>query len=208
MLRERRADAGAPAVIELRVNGVFVMDTLETSSELGLAAAALDQCANPRSVLVGGLGLGFTARAVLDDSRVDSLTVVEIEDALVQWMRDGTIPHGPRYFADDRLTVMVGDIRSAITAAPPSSYDLVLLDVDNGPAYLVYDENAAVYEEAFLTSVRMTLRPGGVLAIWSAAEAPALEGKMAHSFGNVVAIPFDVTLQSRDECYWLYLSRA
>jgi spermidine synthase len=207
VLRERRAGDDSPPVIELRVNGVFVMDSLETGSELGLARAALEQCADPRSVLVGGLGLGFTARAVLDDSRVRSLAVVEVEDAIVRWMRDGTISHGPQCLADDRLTVKVADIRSVIAGSPPSCYDLVLLDVDNGPGYLVYEENATLYQEAFLACVREKLRPGGALAIWSAAEAPALEGKMAHAFGNALAIPFDVTLQSRDECYWLYVSR-
>lgn len=208
VLRERREGAEAPAVIELRVNGVFVMDTLETKSELGLATAALSRCADPRRVLVGGLGLGFTARAVLADRRVESLTVVEIEGALVRWMRDGTIPHGPHYLDDDRLSVVVADIRGVVTKSPPVSYDLVLLDVDNGPGFLVHDDNAAVYEETFLACVRDKLRPGGALAIWSAAEAPALEGKMAHAFGNALAIPFDVTLQRRQDCYWLYLSRA
>ncbi len=210
VLRERRdPDLGdkAPTALELRVNGVFVMDTLETSSEKGLAAAALKQVENPRQVLVGGLGLGFTAHEVLADHRVERLVVVEIEDALVQWMRDGTIPHGPSYLADRRLTVVTADIRTVIAEATPASYDLVLLDVDNGPGFLVYDDNEEIYQRPFLEQAGEALRPGGALVVWSAAESPRLAAEMEGVFGSVVAIPFDVTLQSREEHYWIYLSR-
>lgn len=210
VLRERRdsdAPEQAPAVLELRVNGVFVMDTLETSSEKGLATAALKQVENPRNVVVGGLGLGFTMHEVLADQRVEKLVVVEIEDALVQWMRDGTVPHGPAYLADQRLSVMTADIRVAMAEATPAAYDLVLLDIDNGPGFLVYAENEAVYQRTFLEQTRSALRPGGALVIWSAAESADLNQQMREVFGNVVAIPYDVTLQSRDEHYWLYLSR-
>lgn len=200
--------ANTAVVLELRVNGIFVMDTAEISSEKGLATAALNQVEDPRSVVVGGLGLGFTMHEVLADSRVEKLVVVEIEDALVQWMRDGTIPYGPSYLADARLTVMTADIRVAIAEAATAAYDLVLLDVDNGPGSLVYDDNAAIYQRGFLIQTRECLRPGGALVIWSAAESSSLRTEMDDAFGNVVAIPYDVTLQSRAEQYWLYLSRA
>ena len=210
VLRERRDPDGgpnAPVVLELRVNGVFVMDTVETSSEKGLATAALKQVENPRTVVVGGLGLGFTMHEVLADKRVEKLVVVEIEDALVQWMRDGTVPHGPAYLADERVSVMAADIRVAVAEATPAAYDLVLLDVDNGPGFLVYDDNIAVYQREFLEQTRRCLRPGGALVIWSAAESPTLKTELKEVFGDAVAIPFDVTLQSRDEHYWIYLAR-
>jgi spermidine synthase len=210
VLRERRdPEAGptAPVVLELRVNGVFVMDTFETSSEKGLASAALKQVGSPRNVLVGGLGLGFTVHEVLADHRVEKLVVVEIEDAIVQWMRDGTVPHGPSYLADERVSVVTADIRTAMAEATPSAYDLVLLDVDNGPGFLVYDENEAVYQREFLHQVLDCLRPDGALVVWSAAESPTLQAEMQEVFGDAVAVPFDVTLQSRDEHYWIYLAR-
>lgn len=210
VLRERHdPDAGpnAPTVLELRVNGVFVMDTLETSSEKGLAATALKQVEAPRDVVVGGLGLGFTVHEVLADLRVERVVVVEIEDALVQWMRDGTVPHGPSYLADERVTVMTADIRTAMAEATAAAYDLVLLDVDNGPGFLVHDDNAEVYQGEFLGQTRDCLRPGGALVIWSAEESPVLRAEMEQVFGNAVAIPYDVTLQSREDHYWIYLSR-
>ena len=211
VLRERRdpaAGPNAPAVLELRVNGVFVMDTLETSSEKGLATAALKRVENPRNVVIGGLGLGFTAHEVLADKRVERLVVVEIEDALVQWMRDGTVPHGPAYLADERLSVMTADIRVAMAEATPAAYDLVLLDVDNGPGFLVYDENEGIYQREFLELTASCLRPGGAVVIWSADESPALQAEMREVFGDAVALPFDVNLQTRDEHYWLYLARS
>ncbi len=210
VLRERHdPDHGdeAPTALELRVNGVFVMDTLETSTEQELARVALAHVEDPAVVLVGGLGLGFTAHALLADPRVERVVVAEVEDALVRWMRDGTVPHGPSYLADARLEVLVADIRLAVVEAGDASYDLVLLDVDNGPGFLVYDENAAVYEQEFLRQVARTLRPGGALLVWSAAEAPDLRASMEQVFGAVAPLPYDVRLQSRAEQYWLYLSR-
>ena len=209
VLRERHdPDAPeGPRVLELRVNGVFVMDTLETSSERGLASAALGQVEAPRSVVVGGLGLGFTAHEVLADPRVERLVVVEIEEALVGWMRDGTVPHGPTFLADERLSVVTADIRVAVAEAAPEQHDLVLLDVDNGPGFLVHDDNEAVYQEPFLRQLHAVLRPGGALVVWSAAPSEALRRDLERVFGGCVPIPYEVALQSRDEHYWLYLAR-
>lgn len=204
VLRERRKD-GAPTVLELRVNGVYVMDTVETTSERALARAALELIEQPRRVLVGGLGLGFTMHEVLADPRVEQCTVVEIEQPLVDWMRDGTIAHGPHLLADDRVTVTVGDVAQALAEAGEDTYDLVLLDVDNGPDNLVHDANAAIYRVPFLEAARRSVRE--VLAVWSSAEAPQLEAAMREVFGNVEPRPYDVLLGEREERYWLYVSR-
>ncbi len=206
VLRERRSE-GAPSVLELRANGVFVMDTLETSTERALASAALELVDDPRAVVVGGLGLGYTMHEVLADSRVEKCAVVEIEQALVDWMRGGTVPHGPALLADRRVTVVVADVAVALAEARPASYDLILLDVDNGPGYLVHEENAALYRAPFLAAGRAALRPGGVLVIWSASPAPELEDVLREVFGEAEARPHPVRLQDRDETYWLYVAR-
>ena len=209
VLRARRDPEApdGPHVLELRVNGVFVMDTLETSTEKELARVALAQVEQPSRVVVGGLGLGFTAHEVLGDHRVEQLVVVEIEDALVGWMRDGTVPHGPAFLADDRLHVVTADIRVAFAEAAPDTYDLVLLDVDNGPGFLVYDDNAEVYGDGFLTTVRTALRAGGAAVVWSADRSAELAATLERVFGTVEELPYDVTLQGREERYWLYLAR-
>ena len=181
------------------------MDTLETTTERALANAALDLVERPTRVLVGGLGLGFTMHEVLADSRVESCTVVEIEQAVVDWMREGTVAHGPKMLADERASVVVADVAVALQEAGEASYDLVLLDVDNGPGYLVHDANEALYHPPFLQAARRATAQ--VLVIWSAAEAPQLCAAMDAVFGNVTAAPYDVRLGERDEQYWLYSSR-
>ncbi len=209
VLRERHAvdSPGEGGVLELRVNGAFVMDTLETTSERQLARAALAEVKDPRAVVVAGLGLGYTAHEVLTDPRVERVVVVEVEDALVRWMRDGTVPHGPSYLADERLSVVVADIRQAVEEARPSTYDLVILDVDNGPGQLVHEDNAVVYGADFLRRLADILRPGGAVVVWSAAESQELADELTAVFGAATPIPFDVRLQGRDEQYWLYLAR-
>ena len=204
VLRERRDD-NTPTILELRVNGVFVMDTLETTSERALANAALELVARPTRVLVGGLGLGFTMHEVLADPRVQACTVVEIEPAVVDWMRDGTIAHGAQLLADERVTVVVADVAMALAEAGEAAYDLVLLDVDNGPDHLVHDANDALYKTPFLQAAHWATAQ--VLVIWSASEAPRLQAAMRAVFGNVEATPYDVRLGEREEQYWLYSSR-
>src|SRR4051795_8482712 len=165
VLRERRPVDGGPVSLELRANGVFVMDTVEVSTERAMAHAALALVDEPRAVVVAGLGLGYTMHEVLADSRVEKCAVVEIEPALVEWMRAGLVPDGPALLADERVTVVEADIVAALQEARDASYDLVLLDVDNGPGYLVHAANAALYEQPALTAVRRALRAGGALVV-------------------------------------------
>jgi spermidine synthase len=201
-IEERAADA-----LELRVNGVFVMDTRETTSEIELASAALALVEDPRDVVVAGLGLGYTLHRVLEDRRVEQVKVVELEEALVGWMRDGTVPHGPSVLADKRVHVVNADIVTAIAEAT-STYDLVLLDVDNGPDHLVHTANAGVYQHDFLAGARRILNPGGALVVWSANPSAELQRVMKQVFGNCTEHRYDVLLQDRQEEYLLYLSRA
>ena len=121
LVLRRRSEDNAGDVLELRVNGVFVMDTRETSTERALAEIALAQVTDPRNVLVGGLGLGFTTRAVLEDVRVERVVVVEIEGVLVEWMRDGTVPHGPEFLADARLSIANLDVAHAVEELTPAA---------------------------------------------------------------------------------------
>lgn len=207
LLRRERDEA-----VELRVNGVFVMDDVETSSEQLLARATLAALAAPAGravdVLVGGLGLGFTLAAVLEDARVGRVVVAEIEPSLVRWHRDGTLDAElavPSPVADSRVRIAMGDVREVVASIPAGSIDLILLDVDNGPGYLVHDANSAVYGEEFLQICRSRCRPRGLTAVWSAAPAPALADAMQRVFGSVDERAVPVTLGRRETTYHLYL---
>ena len=134
----RRRGSTSP-IYELIVNGVFLMDTVETSTERLLAEAALERCRAPRDVMVGGLGLGFTVKALLADHRVEHIDVTEIEPLLVDWLRADLVPGTAAVLSDQRVRGTIGDVAGAFAA--PASYDVALLDVDNGPDFRVSELN-------------------------------------------------------------------
>jgi spermidine synthase len=209
LVLRRRADGA----LELRVNGVFVMDTVETSSERALAAAGLETVDDPRRVLIAGLGLGFTLRAVLENPRVEQVTVVELEPALVDWLRTDVVPGGSALLADPRVTVLVDDIAGAVTGPAGAiegadGYDVVLLDVDNGPDHMVHDTNALLYDRPFLRRCAGLLADDGVLVFWSMSHSPALLDALGAVFGRSWAQPCPVRLGERAETYWLHLAGA
>ena len=193
----RRRDDGA---LELRVNGVFVMDDVETSSEQALARTVIDLGA--REILVGGLGLGYTLHALLASPQVTKVVVAELHPEIVGWMRDGTIP-GADLLADERTRVVVGDVRDVVAARAPASLDAIALDVDNGPDFLVHDANAAVYGIDFVEVCTSRLRPGGHLCVWSMNDSEKLRRAMGDHLTDVQAEVIDVRLQGRDEHYWI-----
>jgi spermidine synthase len=184
------------------------MDTAETTTEVELARAALAEVPDPRRVLVGGLGLGFTTHGVLADDRVERVVVAELEEALVGWFEDGTVgdPADRAALQDGRLSLWTGSVQDAVAEAGDASYDLVLLDVDNGPDFLVHEDNAAVYGAPFLQEVRRVLAPGGVVAVWSASRSEPLEGALEEVCGASRSVRLPVRLQGRDEAYWLHLA--
>lgn len=197
-------------VLELRVNGVFVMDSARIDTERELARAALGAMTDPGHVVVGGLGLGATLAELLSDGRVRRVTVAELEPAVVGWMDDATLPGGD-LLADPRVTVRTADVREVVaglardhgTGAAGGHADAILLDVDNGPDFLVHQGNSAVYEPPFLGTCAAALRTGGVLVVWSSTRSGALESALLEVFGNCVSQPLPVRLQDRPETYWL-----
>ncbi len=158
----------------VRVAGRVLMSSRQHGSEEALAGIALRRMAAARArkhaptVLVGGLGLGFTLRAALDRLPEDARVVVaELVPALVEWNR-GPVAHlAGRPLDDPRTRLQQGDVLARIAEAK-GAFDAILLDVDNGPSAVAHAANDRLYGDAGVRACRDALRQGGVLAVWSA----------------------------------------
>ncbi len=160
----------------VRAAGRLLMSSRSHGSEEALARVALERAPRAREVLVGGLGLGFTLRATLDRLPPGARVVVaELVPELVAWNRGPLAPLAGRPLEDPRVRVEVGDVLGCLRASA-GRLDAVLLDVDNGPAVartaVGRPANGALYGAAGVRACRDALRPGGVLAVWSAGPAP------------------------------------
>lgn len=159
----------------VRVDNQLLMSSRQHGSEESLASEALSRLAQPRSVLVGGLGLGFTLRAVLNRTDTSTrVTVAELVPELVEWNREHLSGLHGDALADPRVQVEVGDVGKLLSRSR-SSFDAVLLDVDNGPVALSHDDNRELYAERGARHCFDALRVGGVLAVWSAGPSESYE---------------------------------
>ncbi len=206
-LRERTTGDGT-LVHELVVAGVFAMDTVDTSTETALAEQALAQVAAPDRVLVGGLGLGFTAWQVLKDRRVRELHVVELEEDIVHWARLGLTPTLGVLARHPRATLHTRGALAALTDRdePHGPWDLVLLDVDNGPSFLVHADNERIYSPESLTAILSQVAKGGALAIWAAQREPDLLDTL-RGLATTEEVVLPVKRQGRSLEYALYIAR-
>jgi spermidine synthase len=177
----RLVQRGSDFWIMLGANAL--MSTRLRGSEEALATLACERLAGrPRpAVLIGGLGMGFTLRAALGALGRDSTLVVsELVPAIVKWAR-GPMAHVHAGSLDDpRVRIEMGDVGDLIAAAR-SAFDSILLDVDNGPDALSRDSNDRLYDLAGLRRARAALRPGGILAIWSAAPDRAFNRRLGEA---------------------------
>lgn len=207
-LRER-LDTDGSVVHELIVAGVFAMDTVDTTTESTLAVRALTEVEDPRRVLVGGLGLGFTAWQVLKDPRVREVHVVEIEEDLVQWARLGLTPTLGVLARHPRVTLHAQDVAIVLAgdeSAAQGPWDLVLLDVDNGPSFLVHEGNARLYSTPGLADAVGRVAPGGALAIWAAQREPELLAAL-EGLAPTTEVLLPVEREGRTLEYALYVTR-
>jgi spermidine synthase len=152
----------------VRYAGKVLMSSRQHGSEDALAELALKQARHRRRVLVGGLGLGFTARAALERIPTDArVLVAELTPALVDWNRRLVGKLAGRPLDDRRCQIQVGDVMDRITEAR-GTYDAILLDVDNGPGSMVHEDNHRIYGHRGIAACLAALAEGGVLAVWSA----------------------------------------
>ncbi len=157
-----------------------LMSTRRWGSEVALAEMAIERlgaAASPH-LLIGGYGMGFTLRAALAKLGPQArLSLVELVPEIIAWARGPMAELAAGCLDDPRVTLEMGDVAPVIARAR-ASFDAILLDVDNGPDGLVREDNKALYASRGLSAAKAALRPGGVLAIWSAGPDPGFRRKL------------------------------
>lgn len=191
---------------EIISNGTFLMDTRDGRSERLLVRSAL-AAAGPRPglhVLLGGLGVGFSLAEALTAPSVARATVVECEPAVVAFNRSTTGARSGGSVEDPRVRCEIADLVTWLRRPVAETFDVVCLDVDNGPHWVVSPDNGWLYTEDGLTAIRGRLAVGGVLSVWSAAPVPTFEARLRRQFRDVrrQEIPVD-----RGEPDVIYLAR-
>lgn len=197
-------------VTEVTLNHEFLMSSYNTVSERALADTALEMHDGTElTVLVGGLGLGYTAQAVLASERVARVEVVEFLPQVLEWLADGLFPLAPELEADPRFTPVSGDVYARLQAPPERRFDVVLIDVDHAPDDQLTDANAFFYTEEGLEAARRHLTPGGVLGVWSWAESSPFTAALRRVFSEVRAQPVTYfnELIGEEITDWLFFAR-
>ncbi|HET7327583.1 MAG TPA: spermidine synthase [Nocardioidaceae bacterium] len=174
-LRRRLEPSLQVEVYEVKLGDEFLMSSLFTVAEIELARLGL--AALPGAdldVVVGGLGLGYTARAVLEDPRVRSLTVVEALGEVIEWHERELLPVAPQLTSDPCTRLLHGDFFAMVGAdsgfgvgRPGRRADAILVDIDHTPRHVLHPSHASFYTAEGLRRVAGHLHPGGVFALWS-----------------------------------------
>jgi spermidine synthase len=215
-LRRRKQLSSGIDVYEIKLGDEFLMSSLFTVAEIELARlglAALER--TDLDVVVGGLGLGYTAQAVLENPAVRSLVVVDTMAEVIEWHEQGLIPLGKQLTADPRCRFVHGDFFAMSESdhgfdsdTPGRRFDAVLVDIDHSPRALLHPRHAVLYEPEGLARLARHLNLGGVFALWSNdppddAFGRVLAGAFASTRAHVVT--FDNPLQHRDASNTVYV---
>ena len=173
-LRRRVEPTLGVDVYEVKLGEEFLMSSLFTVAEIELARLGLAEApGKDLDVLVGGLGLGYTAAAALQDPRVKSLTVVDAIAPVIDWHRRGLLPDTAGLAADPRVRLLLGDFFALVAGehgfgeGTPVQYDAILLDIDHTPRHVLNPSHAAFYTREGLSALTRYLKPEGVFALWS-----------------------------------------
>lgn len=221
-LRRRKDLRTGEELFEIKLGDEFLMSSGFTASEealgrLGVEAAEGATEGDDLSVVVGGLGLGYTARAVLESERVGSLVIVDMLQPVIDWHREGLLPLGPGLVADDRCRFVQGDFFACAASEegfdPERAghrFDAVLVDIDHSPDALLDDGSASFYRPEGLAGLIRHLVPGGVFGLWSNEPPdPRFTDRLAGVFADAWAeeVRFPNPYLDREEIQTVYLAR-
>jgi spermidine synthase len=188
-------------------NGVFLMDTRDGRSERLLVRAAVEARGSGHDLrlLIGGLGVGFSLQEAVTVADLALIDVVEIEPDLLDWHHTHLSHLTGDALADPRVHVVVADLADHLRHHE-DSYDVVCLDVDNGPDWTVTERNAALYTADCIARAVAALRSDGVLAVWSANPSESFRALLADQLDDVRALEVEVRV-ARGEPDVVYVAR-
>ena len=186
-------------VYEIQISGQLLMSSKDNHSERQLSTTTLElhEGEGDLRVLVGGLGLGYTAQAALVDPRVTAVRVVEKMDFVTNWLREGRLPLSEELTAEDRLEIVKGDVYADLLGPATTKYDLILVDVDHSPEDRLADGPGHFYTAEGQRRVARHLAPGGLLAVWSAWDNDAFAEVLSNQYPR--SCRRDVTWESDEE---------
>ncbi|HTL33390.1 MAG TPA: hypothetical protein VL326_09705 [Kofleriaceae bacterium] len=206
----RRRTAPVPDVIELTLEHQFLMSSAVTASERELATRAIAMHGGTHlDVMIGGMGLGYTAKAALDSDRVARVDVLELVPEIIEWVARGIIPLGKELMADARFHALQADVFEHLRGPATEPHDILLIDVDHSPDERLGESSESFYGHANLVLAAQHLKPGGVLGVWSTSDNPAFEAELRKTFEDVRIEPIDFFNETmgQPETNWLMLAR-
>ena len=190
--------------LEVVCNGVFLISSENEESSRALVTAARPWLpARPLEVLVGGLGLGFALDEALRLPALAAVTVAEYEPQVQAWFSRFGGRRARRAAADGRARIVIADVLDVLRD-DAASFDLICLDTDNGPEWLMREANAGLYEAEGVALVHAALKPAGVAAFWSPERYARFEALLGAHFASVHAVAAADTVGGRRHVYTMY----
>jgi len=218
-LRRRKEITLGIDIYEIKLDEEFLMSSLFTEAEIALAKLGLAELSEPAiDVVVGGLGLGYTARTVLEHPGVRELLIVDTMREVIEWHQLGLLPLGEQLTSDPRCRFIHGDFfamsASQIRGLDPENhgrkFHAILLDVDHSPRNLLDPSHAPFYESDGLRRLKSKLLPSGVFALWSN-DPPDEQFHIALSevfpYCETHVITFFNPIRHREEANTVYVAR-
>ncbi|RIV25899.1 spermine/spermidine synthase [Alicyclobacillaceae bacterium I2511] len=185
---------------EVISNGTFLMATYNGTSERRLVQLALQTTSSPKRVLIGGLGVGYSLAETLQNPQVTRVTVIEIQSKIIEWQRNHFSRFTGNILEDDRTEILCTDLIHWLKDTT-AEYDVICLDIDNGPNWVVVEENRFLYTVDGLERLAAILSPKGTVAFWSAAQNQQFKTTLLHHFTLVNEYPVKIGPSEPDYVY-------
>lgn len=192
---------------ELIINGIFIMASYNNlSSELLIRESMklLTKRANV-DILIGGLGMGFTVKEACSYRNVKSIDVVEVGATIVEWNKSYLTPCNRGCLKDGRVQIFIDDFYNYVQQTQ-KKYDIISMDIDNGPMMLVRSSNYKVYQDTFFAKIKELLKPCGVFTLWSCNQDKRMLKQLQHTFSTCREEVIKERVNEKMLPYYVYLS--